>query len=127
MLSSHLVVLGVRQDGQKVLLAVKNMGGESEAAWRALLDDLTARGLKTPEFVIVDGAPGLEKALAALWPDVPAQRCTVHTIRTQLRSGLPWAVSARLRGAQWDDMADLQTAVADDDDDDDALDDELQD
>ena len=71
---SLLVVLGVRQDGQKVLLAVKNMGGESEAAWRALLDDLTARGLKTPEFVIVDGAPGLEKALAALWPDVPAQR-----------------------------------------------------
>src|ERR1019366_9938893 len=25
------------------------------------------RGLKTPELVIVDGAPGLEKALAALW------------------------------------------------------------
>jgi transposase-like protein len=81
---SLLVVLGVRQDGQKVLLAVKNMGGESEAAWRALLDDLTARGLKTPEFVIVDGAPGLEKALAALWPDVPAQRCTVHKHRNLL-------------------------------------------
>ena len=45
---SLLVVLGVRRDGQKVLLAVKNMGGESEAAWRALLDDLVARGLKTP-------------------------------------------------------------------------------
>src|SRR4051794_25669528 len=81
---SLLVVLGVRQDGQKVLLAVKNMGGESEAAWRALLDDLTARGLKTPEFVIVDGAPGLEKALAALWPDVPTQRCTVHKHRNLL-------------------------------------------
>src|SRR3954453_1892950 len=65
-------------------LAVKNMGGESEAAWRALLDDLTARGLKTPEFVIVDGAPGLEKALAALWPDVPTQRCTVHKHRNLL-------------------------------------------
>jgi hypothetical protein len=38
-------------------LAVKNMGGESEAAWRALLDDLVKRGLKTPAFVIVDGAP----------------------------------------------------------------------
>src|SRR3954452_25295402 len=62
----------------------KNMGGESEAAWRALLDDLTARGLKTPEFVIVDGAPGLEKALAALWPDVPTQRCTVHKHRNLL-------------------------------------------
>ena len=32
------------------------MGGESEAAWRALLDDLVARGLKTPEFLIIDGA-----------------------------------------------------------------------
>ena len=71
-------------DGQKVLLAVKNMGGESEAAWRALLDDLVKRGLKTPELVIVDGAPGLEKALAALWPDVPVQRCTVHKHRNLL-------------------------------------------
>jgi transposase-like protein len=81
---SLLVVLGVRRDGQKVLLAVRNMGGESEAAWRALLDDLVARGLKTPEFLIVDGAAGLEKALAALWPDVPTQRCTVHKHRNLL-------------------------------------------
>src|SRR5690242_15668790 len=35
-----LVVLGVRQDGQKVLLAVKNMAGETSQAWRAVLDDL---------------------------------------------------------------------------------------
>ena len=34
--------------------------------------------------MIVDGAPGLEKALAALWPDVPAQRCTVHKHRNLL-------------------------------------------
>src|SRR5476651_664564 len=81
---SLLVALGVRQDGQKVLLAVKNMGGESEAAWRALLDDLVKRGLKTPELVIVDGAPGLEKALAALWSDMPVQRCTVHKHRNLL-------------------------------------------
>ena len=81
---SLLVALGVRADGQKVLLAIKNMGGESEAAWRALLDDLSNRGLKTPELVIVDGAPGLEKALAALWPDVAVQRCTVHKHRNLL-------------------------------------------
>ena len=81
---SLLVVLGVRRDGQKVLLAVKNMGGESEAAWRVLLDDLVARGLKTPELLIVDGAAGLEKALAALWPEVPTQRCTVHKHRNLL-------------------------------------------
>ena len=47
---SLLVVLGVRRDGQKVLLAAKNMGGESEAAWRGILDGLIARGLsRKPE------------------------------------------------------------------------------
>jgi putative transposase len=81
---SLLIALGVRRDGQKVLLAVKNMGGESEAAWRTLLDDLIKRGLRTPELVIVDGAPGLENALTALWPDVLIQRCTVHKHRNLL-------------------------------------------
>ena len=37
---SLLVVIGVREDGQKVLLAVKRMGGETTDAWRAVLDDL---------------------------------------------------------------------------------------
>ena len=81
---SLLVVLGIRRDGQKVLLAVKNMGGESEAAWRTILDDLTRRGLRKPELAIVDGAPGLEKALASLWADLPIQRCTVHKLRNRI-------------------------------------------
>jgi putative transposase len=81
---SLLVVLGVRRAGQKVLLAVKSMGGEGEAAWRAVLDDLVARGLRAPTFLIVDGAAGLERALAALWPEVPTQRCTVHKHRNLL-------------------------------------------
>nr|WP_329608229.1 transposase [Mesorhizobium muleiense] len=55
-----LVVIGVRADGHKILLAVKNMGGETTEAWRAILDDLVARGLRRPEFLIVDGAPGLD-------------------------------------------------------------------
>ncbi len=78
---SLLVVLGVRRDGQKVLLAVRNMGGESEATWRGVLDELITRGLKTPQFLIIDAAAGLERALAALWPQVPTQRCTVHKLR----------------------------------------------
>ncbi len=79
-----LVVVGVRRDGQKVLLAVKNMGGETEAAWRHVLDDLLARGLSAPELVIVDGGKGLEAALASLWSDIPVQRCTVHKERNLL-------------------------------------------
>jgi len=79
-----LVVLGVREDGQKVLLAVKNMGGETSEAWRTVLDDLVKRGLRRPELLIVDGGTGLEQALAALWGDVPTQRCTVHKHRNLL-------------------------------------------
>ena len=81
---SLLVVIGVRVDGQKVLLAIKSMGGESTEAWRAVLDDLIQRGLCRPEFLIVDGAPGLENAIAAVWDGVPVQRCTVHKHRNLL-------------------------------------------
>ena len=81
---SLLVVIGVREDGQKVLLAVKRMGGETTEAWRAVLDDLTSRGLRRPQFVIVDGGAGLACALAAVWNDVPVQRCTVHKHRNLL-------------------------------------------
>jgi transposase-like protein len=58
--------------------------GRARRRGGAVLDDLVARGLRTPEFLIVDGAAGLEKALAALWPEVPAQRCTVHKHRNLL-------------------------------------------
>jgi putative transposase len=81
---SLLIALGIRRDGQKVVLAIKNLGGETEAAWRAVLDDLLARGLAKPELVIVDGGKGLEAALASLWDDVPVQRCTVHKERNLL-------------------------------------------
>ena len=81
---SLLVVIGVRQDGQKVLLAIKQMGGESTEAWRTVLDDLVRRGLRRPELLIVDGGAGLESAIAAVWDSVPVQRCTVHKHRNLL-------------------------------------------
>jgi putative transposase len=79
-----LVVIGVRADGQKVLLAIKSMGSESAEAWRSVLDDLIRRGLRHPEFLIVDGAAGLDAAIAAVWGGVPVQRCTVHKHRNLL-------------------------------------------
>lgn len=82
---SVLAAIGVRRDGQKILLSIRNMGGESTAAWGQFLADLDARGLKRPAFVIVDGAPGLEAALVALWgEELPVQRCTVHKLRNLL-------------------------------------------
>ena len=103
---SLLVVIGVRADGQKVLLAVKHMGGESAEAWRTVLDDLIARGLRRPAFLIVDGAPGLENAIAAVWDGVPVQRCTVHKHRNLLAHA-----PQRLQevGADYTDMVYAQT------------------
>ena len=99
---SLLVVIGVREDGQKVLLAIKSMGGESTEAWRTVLDDLIQRGLRRPEFLIVDGAPGLERAIAAVWDGVPVQRCTVHKHRNLLAHA-PERLHEEI-GADYNDM-----------------------
>jgi putative transposase len=106
---SLLIVLGVRRDGQKVVLAIKNMGGESEAAWRAVLEDLLARGLVKPELVIVDGGKGLEAALASLWDDVPVQRCTVHKERNLLAHA-PKHLHDEIK-AEFNDMMHAKTAA----------------
>ena len=82
---SVLAAIGLRRDGQKVLPSIKIMSEASGAAWCQFLDNLDARGLKRPEFVSVDGAPGLEAALVGLWgDDLPIQRRTVHNHRNLL-------------------------------------------
>ena len=106
---SLLVVLGVRRDGQKLLLAVKNMGGESEAAWRVVLDDLVARGLRTPDLLLIDGGAGLDRALASLWPEVPTQRCTVHKHRNLLAHA-PEALHEEIT-ADYNDMIYAETSA----------------
>jgi putative transposase len=106
---SLLIALGIRRDGQKVVLAIRNMGGETEAAWRAVLDDLLARGLAKPELVIVDGGQGLEAALACLWDDVPVQRCTVHKERNLLAHA-PKHLHDEVR-ADFNDMMHAKTAA----------------
>ena len=81
---SLLVVIGVRGDGQKVMLGVRSMGGESAEVWRTVLDDLIRRGLRDLQFNIVDGAAGLDKAIAAVWDGATVKRCTVHKHRNLL-------------------------------------------
>ena len=106
---SLLIALGVRRDGQKVVLAIKNPGGESEAAWRAVLEDLTGRGLTRPELVIVDGGKGLEAALASLWEDIPVQRCTVHKERNLLAHA-PQHLHDEVKADNFKDMMHAKTA-----------------
>ncbi len=68
-----------------------------KARRRGAADDLDARGLKRPGFVIVDGAPGLEAALSALWgDDLPVQRCTVHKHRNPRLAFGPNAIGSAI-------------------------------
>jgi len=75
-----LAVLGVGEDGQKVLLALQLATSESSSQWGHLLADLQRRGLPAPLLIVVDGGAGLNKALAG-WVGVKAQRCVVHKLR----------------------------------------------
>ena len=82
---STLVAVGVRRDGQKVLLSIKNMGGESEAAWRGFLEDMIARGLKTPELLIIRRRTGVGSRLRVAL--VGRAGSTLHGSQAQEPSG----------------------------------------
>ncbi len=73
-------VLGVRDDGQKVLLALELAGSESTASWTAVVQDLGRRGLKAPAIVVIDGNGGLGNAVRDTWPKTSIQRCTKHKL-----------------------------------------------
>jgi len=79
-----LAAVGVRPNGEKVLLALEMYGGESTAAWKGLIENLSARGLRAPRLAIIDGNPGLTRALAETWPKTERQRCAVHKLRNLL-------------------------------------------
>jgi putative transposase len=80
-----LGAVGVQSDGGKYLLALELCSGESAAAWKGYLDDLVARGLRAPVLCIVDGNPGLRRAVGEVWPRAAVQRCCVHKLRNLAR------------------------------------------
>ena len=73
-----LVIIGVREDGRKELLAVEDGYRESSDSWAEVLRDLNARGMSEPKLVTGDGALGLWAALADVFPHAREQRCWVH-------------------------------------------------
>jgi len=75
-----LVTLGTCADGRRLVLDLRLAGEESEASWREVLDALTKRHVGVPVLAVVDGNPGLEAALRAVWPKIDVQRCTNHKL-----------------------------------------------
>jgi len=73
-----LVAHGVRRDGSRVLLSINLGYRESTESWKTVLYDLEQRGLRRPSLVLIDGSPGLNRALKDVWHDVPFNRCTKH-------------------------------------------------
>ena len=73
-----LVVIGVREDGEKELLAVEDGYRESEDSWAAVFRDLRDRGMNEPKLVTGDGALGAWAALRNVFPGTREQRCWVH-------------------------------------------------
>ena len=79
-----LVVIGVREDGTKELLAVEDGYRESTESWASVMRDLKARGLNEPKLVIGDGALGTWAALRDVFPTARRQACWVHKIANVL-------------------------------------------
>ena len=73
-----LVVIGVREDGTRELLAVEDGYRESTDSWAAVMRDLKDRGLNEPTLVIGDGALGTWAALKDVFPGARRQACWVH-------------------------------------------------
>jgi transposase-like protein len=87
-----LVTLGVRANGDRVVLDLRLVGEESAASWTEVVASLVARHLARPVLAVIDGNPGLSGALRSHWPGVVIQRCTAHKLRN-LQAKAP----ARLR------------------------------
>ena len=83
---SLLIALGIRRDGQKVVLAIKSMGGESEAAWRQLLDDLTARAWPSPSWSSSTAARGSRPPWPACGPTSPSNAARFTRSATSWRT-----------------------------------------
>ena len=92
-----LVLVGVRRDGSKELIALEDGYRESTEAWAALLRDLKQRGMPAPALAVGDGALGFWAALAEVYPETKQQRCWVHKLRNVLDK-LPdrWQEEAKL-------------------------------
>jgi putative transposase len=93
-----LVIVGVRADGTKELVAVADGERESTEAWAELLRDLRRRGMRAPVVMVGDGALGLWAALGEVFPATAEQRCWVHKVRNVL-GALPKSVHAGARRA----------------------------
>jgi putative transposase len=91
-----LVIVGVRPDGRKELVAVADGHREDTESWLDVLRDLRRRGMAAPELAVGDGALGFWAALEQVFPTTRTQRCWVHKTANVL-AALPKRLHDRAR------------------------------
>jgi putative transposase len=79
-----LVIIGVRPDGTKELVAVEDGYRESTESWATVLRDLKRRGLRAPVVAVGDSALGFWAAVGNVWSETREQRCWVHRLANVL-------------------------------------------
>lgn len=107
-----LVAWGYTESGERVLLDVCLGQRERHEDWLELGRGIVRRGLRAPWLSVIDGAPGLIKAVEELWPEGDRQRCTVHRLRNVLAK-LPKKpeIIDRVRKAYWSALDEAGSAV----------------
>ena len=110
-----LVIVGVRADGRKELVAIADGLRESTGSWADVLRDCKRRGMRAPVVMVGDGALGMWAALRDVFPETREQRCWVHAANN-VRNALPKSAQpgarkalAEIRDAQ--DRAHAEAAV----------------
>ena len=93
-----LVLIGVRPDGTKEVVALEDGYRESTESWRTVLRDLKRRGMRAPALAVGDGALGFWAAVREVWPETAEQRCWVHRIANVLDK-LPKRLQPRAKRA----------------------------
>jgi transposase-like protein len=114
--ASVLVLLGVRADGRKELIALDSGYRESGESWANLLRDAARRGMRAPVLAVGDGALGFWKALREVFPETREQRCWVHKTANVLdalpKSAQPAAKTALTEIWGAEDIDHARTALA---------------
>jgi putative transposase len=110
-----LVIVGVRADGTKELVAIADGYRESTQSWADLLRDCKRRGMTAPVLAVGDGALGFWAALRDVFPETRQQRCWVHVTANVLnalpRSAQPAARKALAEIRDAEDRAHAEAAI----------------
>lgn len=93
-----LVMVGVRADGTKELIALEDGHRESTESWADLLRSCKRRGMTAPVLAVGDGALGFWRALRDVFPATAEQRCWWHKIGNVL-AALPKSVHKDAKAA----------------------------